>query len=101
MAIFADPIFYGRWPESVVKGAGDALPALDPIVKGSHAGIYFQNHYTTTYTWASDTPTSSGYFKTANFSNSGYSPTTGKPLGLPSSNGWLFDYPPGLALIQT
>ena len=34
MAIFADPIFYGRWPESVITGAGDALPSLDPSING-------------------------------------------------------------------
>jgi len=101
MGIFADPIFHGRWPASVVAGVGEGLPTLDPGVFGTHHGVYFQNHYTTTFTWASQKPTSSGYFSSANFSNSGISPSTGKPIGLPSSNGWLFNYPPGLALIQS
>lgn len=101
MAIFADPIFHGHWPASVLAGAGKGLPPLDPTVHGTHAGVYFQNHYTTTFTWGSAQPSSSGYFGSANFSNSGYSPTTLKPIGKPSSNGWLFSYPPGLALMQT
>lgn len=42
MAIFADPIFRGTWPEAVVAGAGAALPPLDSKVKGTHMGTYFQ-----------------------------------------------------------
>jgi len=107
MAIFMDPIYYGRWPESIVKGVGDKLPSLDPKIKGAHANIYFQNHYTTNFVWDQSDSTSqtknlaTGYFATANFSNSGYNPKTGDPIGLPSSNGWLFDYAPGIALIQS
>jgi beta-glucosidase len=102
MGIFADPIFLGKWPDAVVAGAGAALPPLDPKIVGSHADTYFQNHYTTNFVWGPETsaPSGGGYYKTANFSNSGYNFNTKAPVGLPSSNGWLFDYPPGLPLLQ-
>jgi len=67
MAIFADPIWYGRWPDSVVeatkKGSpygegtanqtstGSSLPPLDPMIVGTHTKIYFMNHYTSGYVW--------------------------------------------------
>jgi beta-glucosidase len=105
MAIFADPIFLGRWPDSVRIGAGTNLPPLDPSINGTHTGIYFQNYYTTNYAWADQatSPSASaadGYYTTSRVYNSGYHPGTGLPIGLASSNGWLFNYPPGLALMQ-
>jgi len=101
MAIFMDPIMYGRWPASVQKGANGALPTLDPVIPGTHTDIYFQNHYTTQYVWASPyNAAAKGYTKNGNFSTSGIHPKSKKPIGLPSSNGWLFDYPPGLAKNQ-
>jgi beta-glucosidase len=106
MALFADPVYYGRWPESVVKAADAgliSLPDLDPRIHGTHVNVYFQNHYTTNFVWDRDPakdPTTTGIFASANFSNSGYHPVTKKPIGLPSSNGWLYNYPPGLALIH-
>jgi beta-glucosidase len=108
MAIFADPIFHGKWPDSVVAGVGNGLPALDTSIHNSHAGIYFQNTYTTKYTWhgAKDSMheqsvSTAGFYGTGNFSESGYHPVTGEPVGTPSSNGWLFSYGPGIALLQT
>ena len=98
MAIFMDPIYYGRWPQSVVQGAGSALPPLDAtLIKDTHVGVYFQNHYTSHYSWANPAG-GSGYLGTANVSTSGY--RHGVPIGLPSSNGWLFEFPPGLAYNQ-
>lgn len=61
-----------------------------------------QNHYTTTFVWdrKASSPSGSGYMRTANVSSSGYNPLTKRPIGLPSSNGWLFRYPQGLPLLQ-
>ena len=59
MALFFDPIFFGRWPASVMQGVGTNLPALDPTINGSHMGVYFMNHYTTHYT--RDVPASHGF----------------------------------------
>jgi beta-glucosidase len=100
MAIFADPIFHGVWPEAVIKGAGKNLPKLDPAIHGTHVNIYFQNHYTTLYVWGAAQGAATGYMATANISQSGYHPVTKKPIGTPSSNGWLFDYGPGIAKMQ-
>jgi beta-glucosidase len=108
MAIFADPIFHGKWPDSVMAGVGEALPALDASIHNSHAGIYFQNTYTTKYTWHGSnyqaheqSKSTGGFYGTADFSESGYHPATGEPVGTPSSNGWLFSYGPGIAKLQT
>jgi beta-glucosidase len=116
MAIFADPIFLGKWPEAVRAGAGANLPPLDPKINGSHCGLYFQNHYTTHYTWAPSNNAkygagaglvAGGFFATADYASSGYDPRAGSgggppaPIGLPSTNGWLFDFPPGLPRTQS
>jgi beta-glucosidase len=103
MAIFADPIFHGKWPDSVAAGVGHNLPTLDTSIHNSHMGIYFQNTYTTKYTWKGEMQSGStgGFYGTANFSSSGYHPVTGEPLGTPSSNGWLFSYGPGIAMLQS
>eukprot|EP00457_Paulinella_chromatophora_P004283 gb/GEZN01004295.1/.p1 GENE.gb/GEZN01004295.1/~~gb/GEZN01004295.1/.p1 ORF type:complete len:624 (+),score=62.05 gb/GEZN01004295.1/:243-1874(+) len=90
------------YKEGLPAGVGDALPKLDvQLVQGTHGGIYFQNHYTSCYAKAI-TPSDNtlGYTSTANYTTTGYS-MTGEPIGLPSSNGWLFAYPPGLALTQS
>ena len=101
-----------------MRAAGSRLPALDPIIKGTHTGLYFQNHYTTNYAWDAaargGNNTASGFFQGvhypclvrgtavcmakgsldltmlcgctttlqgANFTNSGYHPTTHEPIG--------------------
>ena len=97
MAIFMDPIYFGQWPVSVINGAGSALPPLDPIIYGTHTGIYFQNHYTSHYAYNNPNQTS-GYMRNANLSTTAFQ--NGVPIGLPSSNGWLYAYPPGLAANQ-
>jgi len=106
MAIFADPIYHGKWPDSVIAGVGNNLPTLDSSIHHSHMGIYFQNTYTTKYTWHGNKyqageKSTGGYYGTADFSDSGYHPVTGKPVGTPSSNGWLFSYGPGIAKLQS
>eukprot|EP00808_Paulinella_micropora_P007368 g41344.t1 len=100
-SIFFDPIYYGKWPVSVAAGVGSNLPVLDAqLIRGTHAGVYFQNHYTSFYSQSvAFSAMALGYMATANVSNSGYGPS-GVPIGLPSSNGWLFSYPPGLAAQQ-
>ncbi|PMD24358.1 glycoside hydrolase family 1 protein [Hyaloscypha hepaticicola] len=49
---FADPVYFGHYPESMVKQLGDRLPTFTPeeaaLVKGSN-DFYGMNHYTANY----------------------------------------------------
>jgi len=56
---FADPIYFGHYPESMVKQLGDRLPTFTPeeaaLVKGSN-DFYGMNHYTANYIKHKTTP---------------------------------------------
>jgi beta-glucosidase len=56
---FADPIYFGHYPASMVKQLGDRLPTFTPeeaaLVKGSN-DFYGMNHYTANYIKHKDTP---------------------------------------------
>ncbi|RMZ81256.1 hypothetical protein DV737_g2561, partial [Chaetothyriales sp. CBS 132003] len=49
---FADPIYFGHYPQSMIDQLGDRLPTFTPqesaLVKGSN-DFYGMNHYTTNY----------------------------------------------------
>eukprot|EP00746_Dinoflagellata_sp_MGD_P166134 gnl/MRDRNA2_/MRDRNA2_95833_c0_seq1.p1 gnl/MRDRNA2_/MRDRNA2_95833_c0~~gnl/MRDRNA2_/MRDRNA2_95833_c0_seq1.p1 ORF type:complete len:650 (-),score=127.55 gnl/MRDRNA2_/MRDRNA2_95833_c0_seq1:96-1814(-) len=52
-AWFFDPIYFGKYPDSMIKGVGDRLPEFTAdelkLVHGSHMNVYFQNQYTAVY----------------------------------------------------
>ncbi|KAL7273337.1 Beta-glucosidase 1B [Rhizina undulata] len=56
---FADPIYFGRYPDSMRKQLGSRLPEFTPeevsLVKGSN-DFYGMNHYTANYIKHRDTP---------------------------------------------
>lgn len=56
---FADPIYFGKYPDSMRKQLGDRLPEFTPeevaLVKGSN-DFYGMNHYTANYIKHVDTP---------------------------------------------
>ncbi len=56
---FADPIYFGHYPASMVKQLGDRLPTFTPeesaLVKGSN-DFYGMNHYTANYVRHIDAP---------------------------------------------
>jgi len=56
---FADPVYFGHYPASMVKQLGDRLPTFTPeeaaLVKGSN-DFYGMNHYTANYIKHKDTP---------------------------------------------
>lgn len=102
VGIFADVIHFGRWPQSVQMGAAGRIPTwtAEEIarVNGSHDKYFFMNSYTTNFVKAqSDAEAGDcGFGCDAKAASSGYSFVTGEPIGTPSSNGWLFNYGPGL-----
>lgn len=56
---FADPVYFGHYPESMRKQLGDRLPEFTPeeeaLVKGSN-DFYGMNHYTANYIKHKTTP---------------------------------------------
>jgi beta-glucosidase len=104
--LFADPIHFGAWPRSIQDAAGSRLPSWEPeeiaLVKGSHDGHFFANSYTTLFarsannTGCENDDTLCGFGCDPAAETSGYNWTSGEPIGTPSSNGWLFNYGPGL-----
>jgi beta-glucosidase len=56
---FADPVYFGHYPASMVKQLGDRLPTFTPeeaaLVKGSN-DFYGMNHYTANYIKHKTTP---------------------------------------------
>ncbi|KAK7436604.1 hypothetical protein CaCOL14_006260 [Colletotrichum acutatum] len=56
---FADPIYFGKYPDSMLKQLGDRLPEFTPeelaLVKGSN-DFYGMNHYTANYIKHKTTP---------------------------------------------
>eukprot|EP00929_Paragymnodinium_shiwhaense_P099066 TRINITY_DN6062_c0_g1_i6.p1 TRINITY_DN6062_c0_g1~~TRINITY_DN6062_c0_g1_i6.p1 ORF type:complete len:563 (+),score=116.08 TRINITY_DN6062_c0_g1_i6:84-1691(+) len=97
--IFFDPLFFGEWPASIVKAAGDRLPAWTDaekkLVKGAHDGHFFMNSYTSMFAKAGKNA-GCGFGCDAEADLSGYDFTTKAAIGTPSTNGWLFNYGPGL-----
>lgn len=102
-SIFADPIHFGKWPDSMVKAAGSRLPSWTSaeveLIKGAHDEYFFMNHYTTLFVRATEDD-GCGWSCDAAAETSGYNFETGAPVGTPSSNGWLFNYGPGLGLLM-
>jgi beta-glucosidase len=97
---FADPLFFGKWPDAMVERVGSRLPAWTDeevkLVKGAHDGNFFMNSYTTNFAREAQTPNDCGWNCDAGVDTSGYNWTSHAPVGTPSSNGWLFNYGPGL-----
>mmetsp|Transcript_3347 Transcript_3347/g.11040 ORF Transcript_3347/g.11040 Transcript_3347/m.11040 type:complete len:578 (-) Transcript_3347:2078-3811(-) len=102
--LFFDPIFYGKWPDSIYDRVGPRMPKdwlfwskdeLD-LVKGSHDGRhFFLNTYTTRFVRAV-TSSPLGFASDPEGDVSGYNFTDGRPIGTPSSNGWLYNYGAGI-----
>jgi beta-glucosidase len=97
--IFADPMHRGEWPASMVERVGSRLPVWTEsetrLVHGSHDAYFFMNTYTTNYARAAGQG-NCGYSCDSATETSGYNFTSKKPIGTPSSNGWLFNYGPGM-----
>jgi len=98
-AIFADPIHFGDWPRSMVERVGERLPAFTAeekkLIEGTHDEHFFMNHYTTNFVRAGEDG-GCGWNCDAAADTSGYNFTSHEPVGTASSNGWLFNYGPGL-----
>jgi beta-glucosidase len=108
--LFADPIHFGRWPSSIDAAVGERLAAAGggwaltaeevALVNGTHDGQFFMNTYTSGWTKAG-VDAGCGWNCDAAADSSAYDFKTGEPIGTPSSNGWLFNYGPGIGELMT
>ena len=104
--IFADPIWFGRWPASVDAAVGARVNAATggkwswsaaeaQLVKGAHDGTFFMNHYTAAFARAG-ADAGCGWACDPAVDVSGRNFTSGAPIGTASSIGWLFNYGLGI-----
>jgi beta-glucosidase len=97
---FADPIFFGRWPKSMDERVGSRLPSWTEeevkLVMGTHDGHFFVNSYSANFARQATQADDCGWSCDAEAEASGYNFSSGVAIGTPSSNGWLFNYGPGL-----
>lgn len=104
VAIFADPIHFGVWPQSMVDAVGKRLPRFTSeeasLVNGSHDEHIFMNHYTTKFV-RSTTNAGCGFGCDPAVELSSYDFDSGAPIGAASTNGWLFSYGPGIGELMT
>ncbi|KAJ8600257.1 hypothetical protein CTAYLR_002008 [Chrysophaeum taylorii] len=105
LPLFFDPIFYGRWPASVSKVILDRstklawTPEEIALVKDAHDGHLFMNTYTSMFAREPINTSKSqryGFVYDAGAATSGYNFTSKKPIGTPSTTGWLFNYGKGI-----
>lgn len=99
VAWFADPIYFGRYPESMVKAVGDRLPPFSEeeaaLLKGS-SDFLGMNHYSTHY-YSDCGKTNTGMngwtedmcAVETNFD------LTGRPVGVRAESTWLYVVPWG------
>jgi len=102
--MYFEPIYTGKWPQSLVDGVGDRLPTLTDddvkLIKGSY-DVYFQNFYTSQYVRASDKK-DCGYSCDGQFESSHNRWDNGEPIGPASkANNWLFSTGFGLQKFQS
>ena len=99
LAWFADPVFFGKYPDSMVERVGDRLPQFTPeeaaMLKGSH-DFFGLNHYTSTYVKKPDFPAGKG----ASWGEDSYTAQTatsldGQLIGELADSGWLHVVPWG------
>ncbi|OCH93919.1 beta-glucosidase 1A [Obba rivulosa] len=93
---FADPIYKGTYPASVIEIIGDRLVYFSPeelaVVVGS-SDFFGLNTYTTQVVKAGGDDESNGFVKT------GFTRQDGSQLGTQAHVPWLQTYPPGFRLL--
>ena len=107
-ALFADPIHFGKWPESIENAVGERLKDFGwawtddeiELVMGTHDEHFFMNTYTSGYTRAG-VDDGCGWNCDAAADTSAYDFETNVPIGTPSSNGWLYNYGRGIGELMT
>lgn len=121
-AWFFDPIYFGKYPDSMVKGVGKRLPEFTKhelkLVKGSHMNVFFQNQYTGQYATgrteheqtAKDCMDPQGTMqwdcridcgRDCDMDLNITKDKDGEPIGYKTpANGWLYSYPVGLRKYQ-
>jgi beta-glucosidase len=102
LAWFADPVFFGKYPDSMIERVGDRLPQFTPeeaaLIKGSY-DFFGLNHYTSTYVRKPDFPAPKAG-KGASWGEDSWTSQTatsidGQLIGELADSGWLHVVPWG------
>lgn len=100
LGTFADPIWFGKWPDAVKAGVPanilPALPAnLTDFFKANKPDTFYINHYTTKIIWAVP-GAKNGYGDGTGEFNERYEFKNGTAIGKQADSSWLYVYPDGL-----
>lgn len=100
LGTFADPIWFGKWPDAVKAGVPanilPALPAnLTDFFKANKPDTFYINHYTTKIIWAVP-GAKNGYGDGTGEFNERYEFANGTAIGKQADSSWLYVYPDGL-----
>jgi len=102
LAWFADPVFFGKYPDSMIERVGDRLPQFTPaesaLIKGSY-DFFGLNHYTSSYVKKPDFPAPKAG-KGASWGEDSWTAQTatsidGQLIGELADSGWLHVVPWG------
>ncbi|RPB04385.1 beta-glucosidase [Choiromyces venosus 120613-1] len=93
---FADPVYFGKYPDSMRKQLGERLPEFTPeeseLVKGTN-DFYGMNHYTANYIKHLDTP-ADPFDNLGNLETLFYN-KAGDCIGPETQSAWLRPHPEG------
>lgn len=93
---FADPVYFGRYPESMVKQLGERLPRFTPaesrLVAGSN-DFYGMNHYCANYVRHRDGPADVNDF--SGHVDMLFENKSGNSIGPETQSPWLRPHAPG------
>jgi len=101
---YADPVFFGHYPESMVQLVGDRLPSFTPEqaarIKGSW-DFYGLNHYSSNFVQAKDVTGPSGGWDDDQQSSVGKVGPDGNLNGAQAASPWLTVVPEGFYEVLT
>lgn len=86
---FADPLFFGRFPEEMLERCGERLAPLNVSSVAGTLDFFALNHYTTLVAW----PDRNGEFTYFRDAEAAYDFPPGSPA---SASPWLHVYPEGI-----
>eukprot|EP00604_Paraphysomonas_vestita_P003226 CAMPEP_0174821732 /NCGR_PEP_ID=MMETSP1107-20130205/9227_1 /TAXON_ID=36770 /ORGANISM="Paraphysomonas vestita, Strain GFlagA" /LENGTH=268 /DNA_ID=CAMNT_0016039067 /DNA_START=678 /DNA_END=1484 /DNA_ORIENTATION=- len=96
---YADPVFFGNYPQSMIDAVGDRLPTFTPEqsqrLKGSY-DFYGLNHYTSKYVSYRPIPNPSGGWSDDQATTTSNTDSNGNLIGPQAASGWLNVVPSGM-----
>lgn len=98
LAWFADPVFFGKYPDVMVQNVGGRLPSFtaeeSALIKGSW-DFFGLNHYTSKYAAQPNWGFSPGSYDGDTWVATTTTGSNGKPIGVRADSEWLYVVPWG------